>query len=402
MKVWNNGRVKMWTDGVPVEDQALEQVQNVSNLPFVHKHVAIMPDVHWGHGATIGSVIPTVRAIIPAAVGVDLGCGMQAVRTTLKASNLPDNLHRLRSAIEQAVPHGWSRDQSVGAWTDDNIPDVVSNVFRGSGLADEHTKLVWRHPRLQKANTVKHLGTLGSGNHFVEICLDESQNVWVMLHSGSRGIGNLIGRYFIELAKKEMERWFIHLPDADLAYLPEGSEHFWDYVYAVEWAQRFAALNRHVMMVATLDAIQSELGCVVDWTEEVVDCHHNYVARERHYGETVWVTRKGAVRAAEGVLGIIPGAMGRKSFIVRGKGNREAFESCSHGAGRAMSRNEAKKRFTIGDHVAATEGVECLKDESVLDETPGAYKDIDAVMAAQSDLVDIVHTLKAVLCVKGA
>jgi tRNA-splicing ligase RtcB len=264
--------------------------------------------------------------------------------------------------------------------------------------------IVEKHEKLRRASNraPNHLGTLGTGNHFIEICLDEADNVWVMLHSGSRGIGNAIGSYFIERAKEHMRRWFINLPDADLAYLPEGTNDFDDYVEAVGWAQDFAMANRQIMLRATIQAVYRALGREAAEPEiEAVNCHHNYVTRENHFGHNVLVTRKGAVRAREGDLGVIPGSMGARSFIVRGKGNPESFHSCSHGAGRKMSRAAAKKTFTLADHETATAGVECRKDEGVIDETPGAYKDIDAVMAAQSDLVDVVHTLRQVVCVKG-
>lgn len=402
MQPSTGGLVKAWVDGVPVEDKARQQLANVAGMPFVYKWVAAMPDVHFGRGATVGSVIPTDQAIIPAAVGVDLGCGMMATRTSLVASDLPDSLAGLRSNIERAVPHGRSvsrRKRDKGAWG--NPPEAVGRAWKDQLEADFEV-ICDKHPRIAKSNHVVHLGTLGSGNHFVEVCLDEEQRVWIMLHSGSRGVGNRIGSYFIAKAKREMERWHIQLPDQDLAYLPEGSELFDDYVDAVHWAQRFARLNRELMMDAALRALRETAGIrPFETGEEAVNCHHNYVAREAHYGREVWVTRKGAVRAGEGELGIIPGSMGARSFIVRGKGNPESFCSCSHGAGRAMSRTEARKRFTVADHAAATEGVECRKDVGVIDETPAAYKDIDAVMAAQADLVDVVHTLKQVVCVKG-
>jgi tRNA-splicing ligase RtcB len=360
----------------------------------VHRHVAVMPDVHAGKGATIGSVIPTRGAIIPAAVGVDIGCGMSAARTTLKAADLPDELKGLRSAIERAVPVG------SGAHELERLPVAVAGAW--SELDGRFHAIVAKHPVIARSNHAVHIGTLGTGNHFIELCLDEEDRVWVMLHSGSRGVGNKIGSYFIERAKEEMRRWFISLPDADLAYLPEGSLHFDDYVEAVHWAQDFAKVNRAVMMRATLEALAAtgELpGFSVD--EGAVSCHHNYVEKEHHFGADVWVTRKGAVRARRGELGIIPGSMGAKSFIVRGKGEAESLCSCSHGAGRLMSRTEAKKRFSVADHTKATAGVECRKDEGVIDETPGAYKPIDAVMQAQADLVEIVHTLRQVVCVKG-
>lgn len=395
------GLIKAWTRGVPVEDQAKQQLRNIAGLPFIHRHVAVMPDVHFGMGATVGSVIATRGAVIPAAVGVDIGCGMAALRTTLTASDLPDNLHALRSEIEHRIPHGRTNDGGVGdrgAWGD-TLPDSTELHLLLTDL--RHT--VNKHPKLEKASAraVRHAGTLGTGNHFVEVCLDEQQRVWVMLHSGSRGIGNAIGSYFIERAKEEMRRWFINLPDKDLAYLPQGSELFKDYCNAVEWAQNFARLNRDLMMRAAMSALRQAVSKPFDCDCEAVNCHHNYVSWENHFGENVIVTRKGAVRARDGELGIIPGSMGAKSFIVRGKGNRDSFCSCSHGAGRAMSRTEARRRFTVEDHIKATEGVECRKDSEVVDETPAAYKDIDAVMVAQSDLIDVVHTLKQVLCVKG-
>lgn len=394
--------IKAWVRGVQVEDAAKQQLFNLANMPFIHKHIAAMPDVHWGMGATVGSVIATKGAIIPAAVGVDIGCGMAAQRTTLTASDLPDNLHALRSAIEAKIPHGRTNNGGIGdrgAWGE--MPQA--NKARLAPHLEALKTIIGKHPKLERASSRApiHAGTLGTGNHFVEICVDEDQRVWIMLHSGSRGIGNAIGSYFIEAAKKDMERWFINLPDQDLAYIPQGSSLFSDYFDAVGWAQGYARTNRDLMMDAALSALYEAVPKAFECDCEAVNCHHNYVAWERHYGENVMVTRKGAVDAHEGVLGIIPGSMGAKSFIVRGKGNREAFCSCSHGAGRSMSRTEARKRFTLGDHAAATAGVECRKDEDVIDETPAAYKSIDAVMAAQTDLVDVVHTLKQVVCVKG-
>ena len=394
------GLVKIWADGVYVEDSAKNQLKNIAGLPFNHKHIAVMPDVHMGKGATVGSVIPTVGAIIPAAVGVDLGCGMMAVKTTLTANMLPDSMQKVRSRIERMVPHGrtdhgGSRDE--GAWG--AIPDDVARKW--NVLKDDFEVICDKHSRIAQSNNARHLGTLGGGNHFIEICLDEEEHVWVMLHSGSRGVGNRIGSHFISLAKKDMERWFVNLPDKDLAYLPQGSRHFSDYVRAVNWAQRFAKINREIMIDRTLDALSWALRKEFDHGDSMINCHHNYIAKERHFGREVWVTRKGAVRAQLGDMGIIPGAMGRKSFIVRGKGNRDSFCSCSHGAGRMMSRRKAKELFTVEDHASATLGLECRKDVDVIDETPLAYKDIDAVMAAQSDLVEVVHTLRAVVCVKG-
>jgi len=397
----NNVPIKAWTHGVPFEDEAQAQLRRVAALPFIHKWVAVMPDVHAGLGATVGSVIACKKAVIPAAVGVDIGCGMMAVKTSLRADQLPDDLKPLRHAIESAVPHGRTDrggKNDRGAWHD--VPE--HHAVAWAELAPGYDQLLARHQSAGNAQRVQQLGTLGTGNHFIEICLDQAGAVWVMLHSGSRGVGNRIGSYFIERAKLDMRRWFINLPDQDLAYLPQGSETFEDYVQAVEWAQRYALKNRELMMQNTIAALR-RLGTLPEFDAhlEAVNCHHNYISRERHYDENVIVTRKGAVRARLGELGIIPGSMGAKSFIVRGKGNPESFTSCSHGAGRSMSRTKAKKVFTLADHEAATAGVECRKDPDVLDETPGAYKAIDDVMAAQADLVDIVYTLKQVVCVKG-
>ncbi len=392
--------VKMWTRGVPVDEQSKQQLLNTAAMPFIYKWLAVMPDVHYGKGSTIGSVIPTKGAIIPAAVGVDIGCGMMAVRTSLAANDLPDSLGHVRAALEKAVPHGRTATRGgrdKGAWLD--LPDAADEAW--AALRPGFEAIVAKHPKLAKANTAVHLGTLGTGNHFLEVCLDQEDRVWLMLHSGSRGVGNAIGTYFINLAKEEMRRYFINLPDMDLAYLPEGTEHFGDYFHAVEWAQTFAMTNRQIMMGHAVEALRGMISKPFEAHLEAVNCHHNYVAREHHFGEDVLVKRKGAVRAAEGTMGIIPGSMGAKSFIVRGKGEADSFCSCSHGAGRVMSRTEAKRQFTVADHVAATAGVECRKDADVIDETPRAYKDIDAVMAAQSSLVEIMHTLRQVVCVKG-
>jgi tRNA-splicing ligase RtcB len=372
----------------------------VAKLPFIYKWLAVMPDAHLGLGATIGSVLPTKGAIIPAAVGVDIGCGMMAVRTSLTASDLPDSLAGIRTALEEAVPHGRTLSKTTrdkGAWA-----DVPRNVAAAWGnLSEDFAKISDKHPHFKVANSISHLGTLGTGNHFLEVCLDQENRVWIMLHSGSRGIGNSIGTYFIELAKKEMAALGVDLPDRDLAYLSEGTESFEDYVEAVGWAQKYAMINRQVMMQSAVAAIRTVIAKPFEASLEAVNCHHNYVAREAHFGEEVFVTRKGAVRAAKGVMGIIPGSMGAKSYIVRGKGNADSFCSCSHGAGRLLSRTEARKRFTQQDQIAATAGIECRKDEGVIDEIPHAYKDIRAVMAAQEDLVEIVHTLRQVVCVKG-
>ncbi|MBT2322830.1 RtcB family protein [Variovorax paradoxus] len=392
--------VKMWTRGVPVEDGARQQLENAARLPIVFHHIAAMPDVHYGIGATVGSVIPTFRAIIPAAVGVDIGCGMMACKTTLQAADLPDNLGPLRAAIEKAVPHGSNSRRSgrdKGAW--ETPPDETDAAW--AQLAPEFEALCADYPRLANTNNHKHLGTLGSGNHFIEVCLDQAGAVWFMLHSGSRGVGNAIGTHFIELAKKDAEQHQRNLPDQDLAYFEEGAKYFGDYVRAVGWAQKFARANREVMMQRVVAAARKVVAKPFEAQLEAVNCHHNYVSRETHFGQDVLVTRKGAVSAKAGELGIIPGSMGAKSYIVRGKGNPESFMSCSHGAGRAMSRTKAKKLYTVADQIAATKGVECRKDAQVIDEIPMAYKDIDAVMEAQKDLVDVVYTLKQVVCVKG-
>ncbi|AKU23490.1 RtcB family protein [Massilia sp. NR 4-1] len=395
--------VKMWTRGVPVEDEAKKQLANTAKMPFIYKHIAAMPDVHLGKGSTIGSVIPTLGAVIPAAVGVDIGCGMMAAKTTLTANDLPDNLGPLRSAIERAVPHGMSpktrgfKGRDKGSW--DTPPSAVDAAWLQ--LKDGFDRICDKTPKLKNTNNYKHLGTLGTGNHFIEICLDEEGAVWFMLHSGSRGVGNAIGTWFIELAKKDMRTHFINLPDQDLAYLSEGTQHYDDYVEAVSWAQQFARMNREVMMQNLIAAVRRVITKPFQTHVEAVNCHHNYVQKEHHFGKDVLLTRKGAVSARAGELGIIPGSMGAKSYIVRGKGNPDSFNSCSHGAGRTMSRTEAKRRFTVDDQVKATQGVECRKDADVIDEIPMAYKDIDAVMEAQRDLVEVVHTLKQIVCVKG-
>jgi len=392
--------IKAWTKGMPIEESAMKQLRNVAALPFIHSHIAVMPDVHWGMGATVGSVIPTVGAIIPAAVGVDIGCGMMAVRTSIRAEHLPDSLAGIRSAIEAAVPHGRTDNggrNDKGAWAGE---PPASAVTRWGELKAGYDAVVEAHPKAAHPRGFGHLGTLGTGNHFIELCLDEAGDVWVMLHSGSRGVGNRFGTYFIERAKHEMRRWHINLPDQDLAYFPEGSDGFVDYIRAVSWAQKYARANREVMMDQVLGVLRAWFPDLVT-TQEAVNCHHNYVTTEHHFGKKVYVTRKGAVRAGDGDLGIIPGSMGARSFIVRGKGNADSFCTCSHGAGRAMSRTEAKRRFTVEDHIRATEGVDCRKDAEVIDETPMAYKDIDAVIAAQTDLIEVVHTLRQVVCVKG-
>lgn len=398
LEVANGKPVKAWIEGVPLDPGARQQLLNTARMPFIFKHMAVMPDVHLGKGSTIGSVIPTQGAIIPAAVGVDIGCGMIAARTSLMAADLPDNLFGLRCAIEKAVPHGKTfgrRDQ--GAWK--HVPDAADLAW--SSMAGRFKAITDKYPQLEKTNNRAHLGTLGGGNHFIEVCLDEADRVWFMLHSGSRGVGNAIGNLFIELAQSDMREHIANLPDRSLAYFEEGGRHYDDYVEAVGWAQDFARLNRELMMQTLVATVRQVIGKPFDASLEAVNCHHNYVQKERHFGEDILVTRKGAVSAQKGQLGIIPGSMGAKSFIVRGLGNEEAFCSCSHGAGRTMSRTQAKKQFTVADQQRATAHVECRKDENVIDEIPMAYKDIDAVMHAQRELVEVLHTLRQVVCVKG-
>lgn len=391
--------LKMWVQGVPVEDGAKEQLALAARLPFIFMHIAAMPDVHQGKGSTIGSVIPTKGAIIPAAVGVDIGCGMMACETNLHKDQLPKDLAPLRQMIEKYVPHGRQPgERDPGAWH--KPPTLVQEKW--AELLPEFEAICEKYPNFVKTNHYKHLGTLGTGNHFVEVCIDERGFIWFMLHSGSRGVGAAIGNYFMKVAQEEALAKGLSLPHRDLAYFTEGEESFNDYVQAVNWAQRFAKFNREIMMVNTIAATKAALGVEFDaYLDQAINCHHNYVSLEHHFGEDIYVTRKGSVKAEVGEKGIIPGSMGERSFIVQGKGHPESFKSCSHGAGRIMSRTAAKKTFTVEDHEAATQGVECRKDENVIDETPKAYKDIDAVMAAQSDLVDILHTLKQVVCVKG-
>ena len=385
--------VKIFTNDI--DSDSIEQLKKMAQLQFIYSHIAVMPDVHVGKGATVGSVIPTKNAIIPAAVGVDIGCGMNAVRLNLKASQLPDNLAPLRHAIERKVPVGFELHKQIKA----KASSIIPLEKRLQPIIQKHPGLV-RMLRKFDATWQKQLGTLGGGNHFIELCLDENQDVWIMLHSGSRGLGNVIGTYFIELAKKEAQHRFGHVPDKDLSYFAEGSASFNDYVEAVEWAQNYAFENRREMMRLILEAIRPLLP-PFQMTKEAINCHHNYVSRENHFGEDLLITRKGAIRAGQDELGIIPGSMGARSYIVKGKANPESFCSCSHGAGRKMSRNKAKLLFSQDDLIQQTQGIECRKDAGVIDEIPSAYKEIDQVMANQSDLIEIVHTLKQILCIKG-
>lgn len=393
--------VKAWERGVEFDDLTFKQLANIASMPFIHKHVAAMPDAHVGIGATVGSVIATKGAIIPAAVGVDLGCGMMAYQLTITENDLPDSLGHVRAAMERATPHGRTNNGGAGdrgAWGEPS----KSALNRWSNLDQRYADVIAKHPKAKSQNGINHLGTLGTGNHFIELCADENGVLWVMLHSGSRGIGNRLGSYFIEKAKEEMDRYHISefLPDKDCAYLVENSDLFNDYVEAVQWAQDFASENRNMMMEQTLRALREVLPPFAVG-KLAVNCHHNYIANEYHYGDKVWVTRKGAVRAGVDDLGIIPGSMGTGSFIVRGKGSPDSFCSCSHGAGRRMSRTKAFECITVEDHIKATEGVECRKDHGVVDESPAAYKDLVAVIAAQSDLIDVVHRLRTLVNVKG-
>lgn len=395
--------IKAWVKNLPIlenniqiESTALEQLFDISQLPFIFKHVAVMPDVHAGIGATVGSVIATKKAIIPAAVGVDIGCGMIAQQTNLKASDLPESLKAIRQEIENVVPTG------SNTWANPSRLNELTWIL----LKNDYEDIIAKYPQVKKKDVMNQLGTLGGGNHFVEMCLDENQNVWIMLHSGSRGIGNRIGSFFTELAREDMRKFFINLPNKDLAYFVKDTEHFEDYWTSLTWSQNYAQRNRDLIMLnifIRLNAKHEQLGIpkITASGFSAINCHHNYASLENHFGENVYVTRKGAVRAREGELGIIPGSMGAKSFIVKGKGNAESFHSCSHGAGRKMSRSKAKELFTVEDHEKATAGIECRKDQGVIDETPSAYKDIDLVMKSQEDLVEIVHTLKQVLCIKG-
>jgi len=394
-KVISKGKVpvKIYTN--EVEASAMQQLYNMAQLPFIHNHLAAMPDVHAGKGATVGSVIPTKGAIIPAAVGVDIGCGMNAIRLSINANDLPDNMRAIRSAIEEAIPVGYNMHKY------DRARESTIRALSGGldSIIRKHKK-IYSMQKKPYQTWIRQIGTLGGGNHFIELCLDENQDVWVMLHSGSRGIGNVIGQYFIALAKKDMGQHIVNLPDKDLAYFTQGAKYFDDYVEAVEWGQDYAMANRREMMHFILNALRKKLR-KFGITREAINCHHNYVSREHHFGEDVFVTRKGAISAKEGELGIIPGSMGAKSFIVKGKGNPQSFCSCSHGAGRKMSRSAAKRQFDIDDVSQQTKGVECRKDKGIIDEIPAAYKDIEQVMEHQSDLVEVVHTLKQIVCVKG-
>ena len=386
--------VRLWTD--TAQSEALDQLKNVASLPITYSHVAAMPDVHYGRGATVGSVIATRGAIIPAAVGVDIGCGMHAVRLDLEASRLPDNLRPVREAIEARVPVGFARHAELKRSAKPRVRALEKRVHQVLGRTPEIAK---RRKKLDEAWRLS-LGTLGGGNHFIELCLDEAERVWLMLHSGSRTLGAAIGEHFIQSAREEAERLDRRLPDRDLGWLDEGTGTFDRYWDALTVAQDYAHENRRAMTEACLEALAEALP-PFDVTDEAIECHHNYASRERHTGADVFVTRKGAISARAGELGIVPGSMGAHSYIVRGRGNAESFASCAHGAGRLMSRGAAKRQFTTTDLAEQTAGIECRKDAGVIDEIPGAYKSIDEVMERQTDLAEPVYRLKQVLNVKG-
>lgn len=395
--VLTKGRVpiKIWSDLATVESSAIDQLTNTANLPFVFKHVAAMPDVHLGYGATVGSVIATKGAICPAAVGVDIGCGMMAIRTDLDPKVVQDKITAIRLSIERSIP--------VGHESNRNLTNEVTRWKEWKDFSNLTVVGQDKDHKTMFARAQSQLGSLGGGNHFIEVCLDTDNNVWVMLHSGSRNIGKVVAERHLDKARGLMKQMFITLPDPDLAYFAEGTQDYANYIADLEWCQEYALQNRREMMERVLKdlsyAVHNEPNAI-KWSMKV-NCHHNYASKEHHYGENVIVTRKGAVRAREGDLGIIPGSMGTRSYIVRGLGNPESFHSCSHGAGRIMSRGEAKRRFTVNDLQAQTMGIECRKDEGVLDEIPGAYKDIDVVMDNQKDLVEIVAQLRQIMCIKG-
>ncbi|OLZ11079.1 RNA-splicing ligase RtcB [Sulfobacillus thermosulfidooxidans] len=410
---WQGGyipmnNVKLWlAQDTPIEDKAREQIQAMSELPILAGHIAIMPDVHWGKGATVGSVIPTTGAIIPAAVGVDIGCGMAAVQTTIRADQLPDNLSRIRDAIEEAIPVGFNAHEH------DRALDQVLALDTGKPFAPRLRELRERFNNLTlhdhlpnkskhrvEAAVWKQVGTLGGGNHFIELQIGDDGFLWLMLHSGSRNVGKSLAEVAISLARQEAEQRGDILGDKDLAWLVEGSSSFVAYVETLSWAQDYARTNRDMMLALLWRAIEPFLPANMA-AKQIINCHHNYVERVVEENRVYWLTRKGAVSAKSGELGIIPGSMGTASYIVRGKGNPDSYYSCSHGAGRRLSRNQAKKQFTVDDLIAQTQGVESRKDEAVLDEIPAAYKDVDAVIQAQADLIEPVVKLKQVLCVKG-
>jgi len=381
--------VKIWASDL--EGEAEAQLRNMGNMPFIHSHVAAMADAHAGKGSTVGTVIATRGAIIPAAVGVDIGCGMCAVKLPFRVDRLGDSLAKLRASIERSVPVGFHSNKEPTPRVNDALQAIPGNFTPTKGL------------NLDKVAC--QLGTLGGGNHFIEICADTEGGAWVMLHSGSRNLGKTLAEVHIDNAKNLMKRYFIELPDPDLAFLAQDTDEFKAYLKDLMWAQQYAKANRNEMMLRVLKDVSfhvyGEDRGAQEMTEMRVDCHHNYTAMENHQGQNVWITRKGAVSARQDEWGIIPGSMGSQSFIVRGKGNPDSFCSCSHGAGRRMSRTKARQMFTSADLAAQTEGVECRKDDAVLDEIPASYKDIEVVMANQSDLVEPIYRLKQILCIKG-
>ena len=381
-----------WVPEDQIEPQALAQIRNIASMPFIFRHVAVMPDCHFGLGATVGSCIPTKRAIIPAAVGVDIGCGMIAVKTDFKRCDLPRDLSEIRRGVEAAIP------LSAGKYNEAMTARVWKHIFQLEQAAEKSGRLEFYNQR--DRNWRKQLGSLGSGNHFIEITLDEDENVWGFLHSGSRGIGNKIAEHHIKTAQKLMERWFIKLPDKDLAYLPLGTQEFKDYLIDLAWAQEFALLNRAEMMDRVLSVLRNQVGNCEEL--ERIECHHNFTQWENHFGENILVSRKGAIQAVEGQMGLIPGSMGTRSYVVRGLGNQASFNTAPHGAGRRMSRSQARRTFTMEDFDREMAGVEVRRSDAFLDEMPGAYKDVDLVMEQSADLVETVHTFRQIVNVKGA
>lgn len=374
-----------------LEDSTRQQALTASEMPFIFPHLALMPDAHLGKGATVGSVIPTLGAIIPAAVGVDIGCGMMAVHTEFSATDLPSDLRGLHAAISAAVPLSAGKyNPSIDLLS--SIDGRITELENMQGIEQAETLAPnWRHQ----------LGSLGSGNHFIEVSLDEDDGVWLFLHSGSRGVGNKLAQKHIKVAQQQCEKRWIHLPDPDLAYLVEGDKEFWSYMEALRWAQRFAFLNREEMMARVTSRLAAVMGVTAFDVLETINCHHNYTEQEKHFGKTVWLSRKGAIDATEGRMGLIPGSMGAASYVVEGKGNRLALNSSPHGAGREYSRSAAKKKFTREDLDERMSGIVWGNSDAFLDEHPHAYKDIDVVMADAADLVEIRHTLRQVVNVKG-
>ena len=386
-----------WLPPDQIEPAAMQQIVKLASMPFIFKHVAVMPDCHVGMGATVGSCIPTDGAIIPAAVGVDIGCGMVAVRTPLSRSDLPADLSGIREGIERRIP------LSAGKYDRRLSPTAEARVATLEKKGGDRLRVYRKLSR--RVDWRRQLGSLGSGNHFIEITLDESGGVWTFLHSGSRGIGNRIAMQHIRTAQRLMKRESIRLPDRDLAYLSEGTEEFDEYIRDLRWAQDFALLNREEMM----DRVMTELSYTVyeegghegEIELERIQCHHNFTQKERHYGKDVWVSRKGAIQAREGQMGLIPGSMGTASYVVRGLGSEAAFETAPHGAGRRFSRTQARKRFSMEDFDRDMQGIEVRRSKEFIDELPGAYKDIDTVMEQSKDLVEIVHTFRQIVNVKG-